>query len=386
MKKSKNKKRICIFLVVVLIVSGIAVFISIVVNFALYRERGTFVWYNQNLISANERYIGFIDEANDKVRIITHSGKEISCVDISDREEDNPDGIFLGEQSYFLQYSRDNPRIVQYDYCSDKIRKYVAPGAATIACRGGYLFLGERGKQGEHWFSSFYDSFCADGYVKESELESQPRPLTEDKSGRCRVGGVELYQHKEGFYCTEPDIGDYPGMSWEEFWTDERENRYRAHTEREGKNHALVAGVVDKDRGGSDTFCEISEYQKGRFIYGICNSYSVNITSAIPTKQENVIKSYAYRIDPAKEIIKILGQVEKCIGIVASETVFVYQKGNKIYQENIVTGDMKVIYNIKNTNRLNLYVNGDYLLVVEWDRKLFSRKQSCYPVRWKDTE
>ena len=78
MKKSKNKKRICIFLVAVLIVSGIAVFIRIVVNFTLYRERGTFVWYNQNLISANERYIGFIDEANDKVRIITHSGKEIS--------------------------------------------------------------------------------------------------------------------------------------------------------------------------------------------------------------------------------------------------------------------------------------------------------------------
>ena len=386
MKKSKKKQRILIFLIAVLIVSGIAILVGIIVNFALNRARGTYVWYNQDLISANERYVGFIDKANAKVRITTHSGKEISCVDISNMEEGDPEGIFLGEQSYFLQYSGDNPRVVQYDYCSDKIRKYVAPGAITIACRDGYLFLGERGKKREHWFSSFYDGFCSEGYVKESELESQPRPLTADQSGRCRIGKVELYHHKEGFYCTEPDIGDYPGMSWEEFWTDEKENHYRAHTKREGKNHALVADVVDKDRGGRDTFCEICEYQKGKLIYGICNSHSVNITSTLPAKQENVITSYAYRIDPFNEKITILGQMEKCIGIAASETVFIYQKDNKIFQENIKTGEKKVIYNIKNKYNLNIYVKGDYLLVVEWDRKLFSRKQNCYPVRWKDAD
>lgn len=394
MKNIRNKQHVKIYIITIFVISCVIILLSILAHYTRKNMKGTYVYHDDFRISANKEYLGIIDKENEQVKIITHSGKERSHINISDSNEGYPDQIALGDISYFLLYQaslgeRDS-KIIQYSYDSNKIKESLFSDIATITFRNGYLFLGEweydEDIEERYYYSEPYsNSFYAHSYVTEKDFDGQIRSLKPDYNGKCQVGVTEMYLQQKGYFFSEPRVKDYSGTSGGFFRADDKDIHYRAETKQEEKNRNMLLETIGAESDSNDLLYEIYEHQEKNLIYGVCNTYKHWIPHH-SIEQENVIKSYAYRIDPAKEIMTILGQEEKCLGIVASETVFVYQKGNKIFQENLVTGDKKVIYNIKNTNRLNLYVNGDYLLVVEWDRKLFSRTQSCYPVRWKDME
>lgn len=149
------------------------------------------------------------------------------------------------------------------------------------------------------------------------------------------------------------------------------------------KQSSMLLKEIGADKRKHDLLYEVCEYQEGELIFGICNVYK-HWNHHRLIKQQDVAKAYFYRIDPSKEEITILGQVRSCIGIAVSQTVVAYQKDDKIIQENVESGEKKIIYNIKNIYDLNIYVNGDYLLVAEWEKKLLFEKRNCYPVGWKD--
>lgn len=364
--------------------------VTIILGGMLYyvwqRAEGTYMLDEQRMLSENLKYIGIIDEANFQVRIVSHSGKDISCINILDTEESVPDQIALGDNSYFLLFQEENARIIQYDYQSNKIQECTIPGIATITCRNGYLFLGEWGNEG-YYFYPFYNSFYAHSYIKEEEFGGSPKELKQNKNGRCIVGGVELYFHKEGFYSTEPAIGDYPGTHRDYFTLDDKEEEYQAGTKQEERNRSLLLKAVGTNEHVANLVYDVCEYQEGGLIYGVCNIHERWVPSQ-PIKLKNVVRSYYYRIDPDKDEITILGQTDSSIPIAASESVLVYQKGKDIIRENHKTGEKEVIYRIKSTQNLHIYLNGYYLLIVEERQKLFlnpfSREQVCYAVRWKD--
>ena len=51
--------------------------------FVQRKMEGTYIRKNELIISGNKDYIGIIDEDNGQVRIISHSGNEISHFDIN---------------------------------------------------------------------------------------------------------------------------------------------------------------------------------------------------------------------------------------------------------------------------------------------------------------
>ena len=374
------------------IISGVIILTTIFFYFTRKNINGTYVYYDDFRVSANKDYLGIIDVENDQVKIITKSGRELSHINTSDIKEGYPDQIALGDVSYFLLYQASvgerNAKIIQYDYDSDKMKECVVSDIATITFRNGYLFLGEweydEDIEDRYYYSEpYFNSFYAHSYVKETDFGGQMRSLKLDHNKKCRIGTTEMYFHKRGYFFSEPNVKDYRGTSGGFFRADDKEIHDRAETKQEEKNWVMLLNTIGAENDDNNLLYQTHEHQENNLIYGICNIHKHWIPHH-STKQENVIRSYVYRIDPFKEKITILGQMEKCIGIAASETVFIYQKDSKIIQENIKTGERKVIYNIKNKCNLNIYVNGDYLLVVEWDRKMFSRKQNCYPVRWKN--
>lgn len=307
-------------------------------------------------------------------------------------EEGYPDQIALGDHSYFLLYQaaagERNSRIIQYGYDSGRIRECTVPDIATITFRNGYLLLGEWEYDGDiedryYYSEPYFNSFYAHGYVKETDFGGQMEPLKPDHNGKCQIGTTEMYFHTGGYFFSEPEAGDYGGTSGGYFRAGDKEIHYRAQTGQEERNRSMLLKEMGAGSGDNDWLYETHEHQEKSQIYGICNTHRHWLPHH-PAKQENVIRSYAYRIDPDKEEITILGQGKNCIGIAVSETVFVYQKDNEIIQEDMETGEKKVIYHIKNIYGPDIYVNGDYLLVTERDKNLFSGKQDCYPVRWKE--
>lgn len=374
------------------------VFFGIMYCFVQRKMEGTYIRKNELIISGNKAYIGIIDEDNKQVRIISHSGNEISHFDINYKGEERVHQIALGDTSYFLLYlnwnDAEDSAIVQYDYHSNKMKEYIMSDIATIACRNGYLFMGRWNnvtEDGEiypdYYFYPVSDGFYAHMYVKEKDFGSPPESLTSDRNGCCLVDNVKMYYHREGYYSMEPELEDYPGTSWGDFRASDKEIHYEVQTRQEEKNRKLVLKMAEAEEDVNDPVCEIYEYQVDNLIYGVCNVYSVWIPSQ-PTKMRNVAKSYYYWIDPAKNEIMVLGETEKSLAIAGSGSSFVYQKGEEIIRENVRSGEKEVIYRIKNTWDLYIYVNGDYLLVVEKEKMFFldssTVKKAYYPVRWKD--
>lgn len=205
MKKSKSKRRTGMILVTFFLILCVYIPMEILVYFHQYKEKGTYIFRDYYLVSANDTYVGMIDMDNSKVRITTHSGTEVSCVDTSDTEEGRPDQIALGDTSYYLLYQgtvgeRDS-RIIQYDYQSGKKKECTIPDIATIACHDGYLFLGEWQYEEDIEDRYFYfvpcsNSFHANSYIMEKNFGAQPEALIPDQTGRCRIGKTEQYAIK----------------------------------------------------------------------------------------------------------------------------------------------------------------------------------------------
>ena len=377
MVKQHRKLFIILFSIFWVLVMGISLLVAYMQHARWKSWEGTFVRYNAKPISANENYIGYIEQEEGNVIIIDHSGKEVSRLSVKD---DYPLEIALGERSYFLLYPWENEdydaRIIQYDYQSNKIKECIVPNTDTISYRDGYLFMGEpEEEESPFWvWLNQYHGFYAHRYVAEDEFGAQPEELVADKKGRCIVGNVKMYYHEQGYFFSEPLLNDYPGTSEDQFSVDDVEDDYSATTKQELRNRELLVQAVSNEDAIRNSILCICEYQSGEAIYGVCNIVDAYIPSR-PLDPGDVIRSYYYKINPLKDDITILAQTDSCIAIIASEEVVVYQKDNQIIRKDVNTGEEKVIHTIKNIRSADVYVQGDYLLVRE-------EKDKCVPVEW----
>lgn len=342
--------------------------------------RGAYVYYESGRLSSNENYIGIIDDNNNKVFIVDKQGKEISHVDI---KENWPDQIALGRDSYFLLYlwagDDGDARIVQYDYLSNKIKESKVSDTASIACRDGYLFVGKWQHDGSgdddyyHFFEAFYNGFYANQYVEESQFGSGLHDLISDDQKKCRVGDVDFYYHEKGYFSTEPGWGDYPGTSEGDFWSNDKSKQ--ADTEQERKNRTHLAEEVTGIGKNHELNYRVAEYQAGNAIYGVCNIYE-NAVYKWPLESEDVLQSCCYKIIRETDELQIMSRADSHLGIVASDGVFVYLKDHVIIRQNIETGVEEELYQFENIYSEKIYLQGDYLLVVD-DSK-------CIPVLWNE--
>lgn len=340
------------------------------------RLRGTYVYYEMGYLSSNENYIGIIDEENEKVSIVDKCANEISHLDI---KEEYPNQIALGKNSYFLLYlweSEDgDAKIVQYDYLSNKINESKVSNAASIACRDGYLFVGKwRHDEDDDYFpyfEAYYNGFYANKYVAEKQFGSGFHDLILDAQKKCRVGDVDFYYHKKGYFSTDPEWDDYPGTSVGIFWSDDESKQADTKQERKNRTHLL------KEKNGMGNNRElnyrVAEYQVGNTIYGVCNIYE-NAVTKWPIESEDVLQTCCYQINRETDKLKIVSQADSCLGLLASDAVFVFLKDNIIIQRNIETGVEKILYRFKNEYSNKIYLQGDYLLVMDGS--------NCVPVLW----
>ena len=152
MKNNQRFGKLHIIILVILILG--VILISILLG-SRQKNEGVFIFYDySNMLSENENNMGIIDRKNNKVVIFDNLGNEVSYLDT---KEGCPNQIALGQDSYFLLYlwynERDEGKIVQYDYQSNKMKECIVPNLATIASREGYLFVGNWKKQGR-WLVS----------------------------------------------------------------------------------------------------------------------------------------------------------------------------------------------------------------------------------------
>ncbi len=374
-----KKIRPCKKLFIILIVLCLAI-ASLVIHFIISQYvsnwKGSYVRYDEMLLSANGEYFGIIDTAKDKVLITDYSGKIICDLDT---RGDSAQQIALGKNSFFLLHQWEDEkgagRIVQYDYQSNKMKESVADNIATIAYRDGYLFIGEWKKEEEdlfYHFIPFSNGFYANYYCKEEAFANELKNLKPNHEQMCMVGNLKMYYHQDGYFSMNPTLDDYLETSIGTFTAEDKVSGYGAKTEQETKNRTLVLNKIGNMKEIQKPIYEIYEYQSGTDIYGVCNIYEKRIPSR-PVQPKNVIKSYCYKIRPKENEIKIMGQTNSCLGIIASNFYFIYQKENMIIRQNLKSGDEKVICELEKEQN-TYYIQGDYLLIVGNDK--------CIPVKW----
>ncbi len=354
------------------------------------RYQGSFVHYDEGNISANEKYVGIIDWDHEKVRICTHSGREVSFQKI---DRDYPNRIALGENSYFLLFweEGENARIAQYDFQSEKMKECRVTDVADIACEDGLIFLGdwvrdEDGEEEGQYYYSFYHGLYANRYYEEGKFGGQPQMLDLKQEGRCLVGDVEMYNHDQKYFSTEPVLDDYPGISWGEFEREDKLDGYQAETRQEERNRSLLVKAIGGVEGVPKPVYSVREYQEGRLIYGICNVLEESLPHR-PTKPGNVARAYFYRINPAKNQCDILAWKGSCLAIIGTDSEVIYQNGEGIVRQNLSSGKEEVICHIQNSRDLMIEVKGDFLLVKEVKGHFlpmyFSEDERKYvPVKW----
>lgn len=376
MNKHKAHGKLIVVLIIVLAVVCVT---ATIFSYHISRNDGgkLFIAYNETLLSTNQEYIGYIDSENQKVSIVNYSSKEISHLKIKDRY---PAQIALGKSSYFLLYrweSEDGDgKIVQYDYQSRKIKEISVHNTATITCRNGYLFLGGWKQDEEDLFFHFvpcYNSFYADRYMEEEKFGKQINDLVMNQDGLCTVAGIKLYYHSAGYFSTEPVLDDYPGTSEGDFTQADKKFNYQAETRQEGKNRSMLAEKMRSMGNSTGSFYQFCEYQSGKNIYGVCNVLEKNIISR-PRNADDVKMSCCYRMDTEANKMTIISSKQSCNAIMASSSVFVYQKDNSIIRQNINSGEETEIYRFRDKALQNIYVTGDWLLIKENER--------CTPLKW----
>lgn len=395
MKMAGNRKWIILAAVIASLAICAAAFYFMLVFYIPWKWReGTFISYSQINISANHKYVGVINEDDQRVEIRTHSGKEVSYLVIS---EDFPNQIALGEDFYFLLYrggENGKDRIARYNYQSEKMNECTVPDIATIACQGGFLFLGNwRHDEDGEWDGLYFDSlshgFYANSYYAEEKFGGQPQTLDLRREGRCLVGDVELHNHYQKYFSTEPVLEDYPGSSGDDFDREDKLDGYMAETRQEEKNRALLVKAIGGVEGVPMPVYSVQEYQKGNLIYGVCNVMEEKIPHR-PTESEDVARAYFYRINPAQNQCDILAWKDSCLAIIGTDSETVYQKGREILRQDLSSGKEEVICQIKNSHDSEIEVKGDFLLVKESERHFLPRdfssdKRKYIPVKWRES-
>ena len=353
----------------ILVLAILSVFVACLISlkkFAFFNDylksnsnNKTYIEHTNIRISSNGKYVGRLESS--KVRIEDYDGKEVSQLDLNEYQEYGYPLIALGDDSYFLLFHWVDI-IIQFDFSSKKICETKVKDAASITCEDGFLFIGKWKRVNDRlseFFIPCYKGFYANQYCKEKDFGDKIRDLVPDENGRCVVGNIELYYHREGFFSNEPQVNDFPvTVEGDRFTVDD----YKAESDQETQNHKLLIKEIS-GLDNSDAICHVSEYQVGNEIYGVCNIGHVFKEDLCP---QDVIQSYYYKIIPKENRLEIISETKSCIAIMTTESTVIYQDNMNIVRKNIESGSTDILYTRKKTEEnMKISVHEEFLQIEE---------------------
>ena len=246
---------------------------------------------------------------------------------------------------------------MQLDYQSNVLGERIFNYINTIACKNGILYMGKWLSEDdcEYDISRFHNGFTANLYMREGDLQGKIYQLEERAHDKQFLEGTELFYHSSGFYSTEPELEDYPGMITDVFYSGEEiDGIYK----RAKKNQELLS---KKLKGKSGLQNEINEYQKGGKIYGICNVLVDDFR--IPMQLNKIVESYSYEVDCSCNQVKILTKLTSLLAVYTSSSEIIYQRKNQLIKKSYESGKEDIIYTINNMKNFRITLQGNYLLV-----------------------
>lgn len=190
-----------------------------------------------------------------------------------------------------------------------------------------------------------------------------------------QIGNTKLYYHKEGYYCTEPEIEGYLGIFTQIIRSKDRDRIINdIKNKREYKNVRLLSKSIDWSKG---SWCQINEYQSGKYIYGVCNFYDQLSGTDEKLPLDKITSAVAYRIDCSKESFEILFRHQDICAVLCTENYVIYEEDNKLIKEDHITGDKENLLDLKDVDseciKLQFQIlqvsNRDQLFGFYWDQK-----------------
>lgn len=343
----KGSKKIKLFLGLLCGILLFSLFVFGVSVFLIQKEReGVFISYNRlpSQIAYNDNYVAYWEQ--DKIIIETHDGTKVSSFS-PDKKGLSPDQIVLGAEGYYLLewdymetgelYDTD-AMIMQLDYQSNVKKQIKRKKVANLTCKNGTLFVGEWILD-EQGLPNYLDGFYANYYIEEKQFGEDFHKLELNEKDTVSVAGTTLYYHSKGYYCTEPELDGYLGMVSRVIqtkdWTkciEETEN------ERERMNLYMIFETLDCSVG--DT-CKIMEYQKGSYIFGICNFFNNAGEQEDRLVLDNNESAVFYRINCSDNTIDVISERSGISAIFCAEDFILYYEDGNLIRENIDTGTKK---------------------------------------------
>lgn len=273
-----------------------------------------------------------------------------------------PDEVILGEDSFFVfskaESFEDEGKVARFNYDFAKMQEMKLKGLTTLSCKDGFLFMGIQ--VGENKVPYFLNGISANYYIEEKKFGQTIKKITKSISKELQIP----FFHDTGFYCTEPDIGNYPGTMTYTFDLEEKEKFYSSQAQ---KDYELVLSVLQENMG---KVLRVWEYQTGNYIYGVCNGYSNVDKSQFLLAQEDLMSSFSFVIDAETDEITVLAKSNNELFIFTNETFVIYQKEDEIIKENYTTHECTCLKKIQNPYKVLLALQGNFLEVRGEDQVL----------------
>ena len=366
----KRSKYILFIIFVSLCVVGFLCGIVLVVR--KIRVEGLHVYYEDiRSFSSNNRYEGKLNYSDEPIVIIYDKKTQRSK---SFKRESIYNSIVLG-RDYFFLYSEpiggEKTKIARYTYDGKEDKVLELDDEAEVSCRNGILFIGcWRDRLEDIWWADFYmKGFCTNYYIEEKNFGEEFKWLDTTKK-TVEVNGVTLYYHNRGYFCTEPDIGDYKGTV--SFAGD----IYLFNSSSLSPlTYEHVNMLKERFHFTEDSKIALYEYQDGYDIYGCCNLMD-ELINPLPIKDYNVNKSWCYRINGKTKELEVLEEREKALILYCTEEDTIYCKDKVVYCENRRTAKRKKI--IKNRLGMSLTFDHGYLLCEEYNPEASGDENKMY--------
>ena len=310
-----------------------------------------------NVLAENDEYISYEEE--NRIVIKDKDDREVVSFDPQEKEI-CPDQMAFGKEGFYLLEWDDastetfrDAIIVQFDYEANEKHRMKVQNAECLTCQGGYLFLGkfEESREKE---PQYLKGIWAQYYSKETEFGNDWKKMKGEKGKKVEVGNISFYYHGDGYYCTEPDLDGYCGVSSNDLRVKDGEE-YLADmkNKREQENLKLLLKEI---AGSKSDRCQCQDYQDGEYIYGICNLYNAKVEEeGIPVNK--VQQAVFYRIDCPQNTIKILKQCENVCAVFCAEDYVLYEKENAVYKDDIVSGQSEKILSVDKSAERRVNVN-----------------------------
>lgn len=272
-----------------------------------------------------------------------------------------PNQIAIGSTYVFVlkcgnNYSGNNATIYCFDFEGNYIKEREEKNCNYIAADKDVLFLQYWQNRDQSFPYVVYDGIIANAWIPENKFNGEINYMKENSEGTCQVGDQIFYMNSNGCFSTEQEYSGYPDICsyiWNEMEEETiQKYKYRQFLKKEIKyDSKLIYGS--------------KEYQNGDYIYGVVNVWKEDTrlsNTDIPVN--NVVKSYAYRINLRYNEIKILFQLnKKCVQIVTTNDSVVYYEKNKIKKVNMKTGKVDVLFSGEKNDIGQVILQGLYLLI-----------------------